>query len=1123
MQLTEIVRRIRIEQSSTGGDAVRRDLQATAVAQEQMGAAVNAAATVTESASRRQLSAATAYRRLQEQVDQAARSATSFERAMGTIGRASAQGVASGADLARTLSLVESRYGAAAAEARAFEEATRRAAAAQKAGWQEVGSQGARQLQNIDASRRLGSLGAPAGATPAANENRRLRSDQVQNLIYQGSDIVSSLGSGMNPGTVLLQQGGQIGQVFAGPGGASIKGAFSQASEAAAGLASRVGLVGGALAVVTTAAVAAVAAQQSYSSTQTALAQQLSGIGRAAGVTAGQINALAPAAAATGGVSVRSAREMAGEFAATGKIGAEMYGSLIGSVKDYAATTGQTVPDATKALAEAFSDPVKGAETLNRSLGFLSASTKENIERLAAQGDRLGAQRALMDAYAGSLTKATELTSGWGRLTAAAGEAVSNVWDRAGKAIDKAVTGGTIDQQLASAQKRLLAAQAAAEGGIGFFSSKDVERAQADVSRLSALVEQRTRLSEQAQTAQRSLELGGIVKALLPEQQALQALQDQVTRVRSAIAQPVKFGLDEHGLAETESAFGRISRQLRSMTEDVERFGTAATAAMVRQAEFANRTVGYTPLGRSAADANRTFEEETRKRGLDPNGRSSATINADYAARLSDPNLDVKDARGLVAAREAEMRNARELEGLRRTRDLDIGTARQTASMAEAGTGGAFSRLSASVQQQVTAAAEQYGRIPAAIIAAVAEKESGGNPNIGPTRVLNSQGLPSTSAYGLGQITTGTAQDAIRGGYLPAGFDRTDPAQGAAGIGGVLSMKLDQAGGDLAKALRNYYGSRDPGANNAYAADVLRRAGQMGDASTLGQVRDQDANARALQTANDNLRVNTELYGRNGLALEAQTTANRMLSEQLARGVPLTDALRAGIESFATSSATAAQKLKLVQFGADTAFDREQLGRTAGEQSAYSRARSMVGDTSSPEAQFVIAQQQTTDNLRQIRDVGQGAFSGIITDLSHGTSVANAFSSALSRIGDKLLSMASDQLFANIFKGALGGGGLGGLGSLFKLGGDSGLPDFSFPGFASGGMIRGPGGPREDRVLARLSPGEYVVNADATSRHFDLIHAINTGRLPGYARGGLFTSPTPEVGEEGAYDVRVAA
>lgn len=40
----------------------------------------------------------------------------------------------------------------------------------------------------------------------------------------------------------------------------------------------------------------------------------------------------------------------------------------------------------------------------------------------------------------------------------------------------------------------------------------------------------------------------------------------------------------------------------------------------------------------------------------------------------------------------------------------------------------------------------------------------------------------------------------------------------------------------------------------------------------------------------------------------------------------------------------------------------------------------------------------------------------------------------------------------------------------------------SMGAFADGGMVRGPGGPREDRIMARLSNGEHVTNAASVSR-----------------------------------------
>lgn len=58
--------------------------------------------------------------------------------------------------------------------------------------------------------------------------------------------------------------------------------------------------------------------------------------------------------------------------------------------------------------------------------------------------------------------------------------------------------------------------------------------------------------------------------------------------------------------------------------------------------------------------------------------------------------------------------------------------------------------------------------------------------------------------------------------------------------------------------------------------------------------------------------------------------------------------------------------------------------------------------------------------------------------------------------------------------------------------------------FARGGMVSGPGGPKDDQVPALLSNGEFVVNAAAVQRHRGLLESINAQR---YARGGLVLDP----------------
>jgi hypothetical protein len=61
----------------------------------------------------------------------------------------------------------------------------------------------------------------------------------------------------------------------------------------------------------------------------------------------------------------------------------------------------------------------------------------------------------------------------------------------------------------------------------------------------------------------------------------------------------------------------------------------------------------------------------------------------------------------------------------------------------------------------------------------------------------------------------------------------------------------------------------------------------------------------------------------------------------------------------------------------------------------------------------------------------------------------------------------------------------------------------SIAGMANGGIVTGPGGPREDKVLRRLSNGEFVVNAKATSENRALLEALNSGKVPRLANGGL--------------------
>lgn len=68
-------------------------------------------------------------------------------------------------------------------------------------------------------------------------------------------------------------------------------------------------------------------------------------------------------------------------------------------------------------------------------------------------------------------------------------------------------------------------------------------------------------------------------------------------------------------------------------------------------------------------------------------------------------------------------------------------------------------------------------------------------------------------------------------------------------------------------------------------------------------------------------------------------------------------------------------------------------------------------------------------------------------------------------------------------------------------------------GHAQGGHIRGPGTGTSDSILARLSNGEFVMNAKAVQNYgVSFMHALNSMSFPGFAHGGLVTARAPSIG-----------
>jgi hypothetical protein len=67
------------------------------------------------------------------------------------------------------------------------------------------------------------------------------------------------------------------------------------------------------------------------------------------------------------------------------------------------------------------------------------------------------------------------------------------------------------------------------------------------------------------------------------------------------------------------------------------------------------------------------------------------------------------------------------------------------------------------------------------------------------------------------------------------------------------------------------------------------------------------------------------------------------------------------------------------------------------------------------------------------------------------------------------------------------------------------------PAYANGGLVTGPGGPKDDKVKANLSNGESVINAKSTKMYAPLLSAINQAgggvAIPNLKGGGIIMPP----------------
>lgn len=276
-----------------------------------------------------------------------------------------------------------------------------------------------------------------AGGISIAQFNNALRQTPAQM-----TDIVTQLAGGQNPMLIMLQQGGQLRDMYGGFGN-MYKGLSSVVTPTRL-------LFGGAAAAA--GALAYALHQGAEESRAFRRAVILSG--EAAGVSAGQMQAAAQNA---GDITSRyaEAREAVLALASSGRVAGENFESFARSIVLQSEATGKSVEQLAAEYTAIADDPLKAVARFSATYKTLNADVYEQVKALQQQGREQEAVELVQRKYAAETEVMAQkvvadlglIESAWKRI----GETASGAWDNI-KSIGRT---DTTEEKLARAQREL--------------------------------------------------------------------------------------------------------------------------------------------------------------------------------------------------------------------------------------------------------------------------------------------------------------------------------------------------------------------------------------------------------------------------------------------------------------------------------------------------------------------------------------------------------------------------------------------------------------------------------------------------------------------------------------------
>ncbi|HAB02361.1 MAG TPA: phage tail tape measure protein, partial [Pseudomonas sp.] len=465
----------------------------------------------------------------------------------------------------------------------------------------------------------LNKTGMSAKATAAA----------LRGVPAQFTDIVVSLQGGQAPLTVLLQQGGQLKDMFGGVGpavkalGGYVLGLVNPFTVAAAAL----GVLGYAY----------------YKGSEEAVGFQKALItsGNAAGTTADRLSGMAAQVSATVGTT-GAAAEVLTQLAGSGKVAAASFVEITEAALEWRDATGRAVEETVDEFVKIGKDPVAAAKDLNEQYNFLTASTYSQIVALKEQGDTIGAAKLLTDTYVDTIkNRSKEVTEnlsiwerGWKALrgeVAATVDSIKNVGrdqDIAGRIVDlqrqvaAAQSAVNADKDDSDAQKKLTNASLELKGliqqrdtqqAIARARELDVRQQQAAIvaiGKIDALEKSaRTNAEKRADALKEYGKSLDAIRKVNPDDDRLKP--ENIARVKADIAKQFKDpagrtgAVDLSGFNDQKNALSAILAEYKNHQKELD---AAQKAGLISQESYASQRAAIIEQQRS--DVTHAYEEE---------------------------------------------------------------------------------------------------------------------------------------------------------------------------------------------------------------------------------------------------------------------------------------------------------------------------------------------------------------------------------------------------------------------------------------------------------------------------------------------------------------------------------